>query len=156
MEERDAGSGCIGDGDCCGDACGRDRLRVRLVGEFAGGREGARTLFTVVGDLDFACAGAFAAALAAIAANGADPVLDMAGVAFIDSAALDAMDRVQRLFAILGLTLTVRSSSRPVRRLLGLCQLDGLIEQPEATVSEMFGPTRPGQSGLGTPAMFGS
>jgi len=118
-------------------------------------REGAQTLLTVAGDLDFACAGAFAAALATFAADGADLVLDMAGVAFIDTAAVDAIDRVQRLFAILGLEFVVRTPSRPVRRLLGLSHLDGLIEEPEATVSEMFGPTRPAQAGFGTRVIFG-
>ncbi len=118
--------------------------------------EGARSVVTVVGDLDFACAAAFAATLAAIAAEGADVVVDMAGVAFIDTSALDAIDRARRLFELMGLRVTVRAPSRPVRRLLGLCRLDGLIEIVEGAAVPMFGPTRPHASPLGTSPMFGS
>jgi anti-anti-sigma factor len=118
-------------------------------------REGARAILTMVGDLDFACAYAFAAAVATIAADGDDLVIDMAGVAFIDTAAVDAIAMVRRLFEILGLTLVVRAPSRPVRRLLDLSELDGLIEQPKATVAEMFGPTGPDIRGRGTRVKFG-
>ena len=119
-------------------------------------REGDQTIVTVVGDLDFACAGALAGTLAGIAGEGSDVIVDMAGVTFIDTAALDAMDRVQRLFEILTLALVMRAPSRPVLRLLGLSCLNFSIEQPEATVSQMFGPTRPGQRGLETRVGFGS
>ncbi len=119
-------------------------------------REGATTLVTVIGDLDFASAGVFAAELAVIASDGCDVVLDMAGVAVIDAAALDAIDGVGRFFEILGVGLSVRAPSPPVRLLLGLRQCDGMIEHAGATVSAMFGPTRPGQSWLGTSPMFGS
>jgi len=105
--------------------------------------EGARAVVTIVGDLDFACAGAFAAALAAVAADGTDVVLDMRGVAFIDTAAVDAFDRARRLFELMGLRVTVRAPSRPVRRLLGLCRLDGLIESAEGSAVPMFVPNRP-------------
>jgi anti-anti-sigma factor len=119
-------------------------------------REGVRTLLTVDGELDFACAGTFAATLAAVAGDGADVILDMAGVAFIDAAALDAIAGVRRFFEILGVGLTVRAPSRPVRRLLALRQLDGLIERPAAMVTQMFSPTRPEWSWAGTQVMFGS
>jgi len=118
--------------------------------------EGAKTLLTVEGDLDSACAGAFAATVAAIANEGSTTVMDLAGVAFIDSAAVDAIDRLRRLFAILGLGFAVRSPSGPVRRMLALYRLDGLLEQAAPTAAEMFGPTRPGQAGLGTRSLFGS
>jgi len=84
-----------------------------------------------VGDLDSACAGKFAAALAAVAADGTDVVLNMAGVAFMDFAGSDAIDRVRRFFEILGLAMVVRSPSPPVRRLLRLPRFDGSIEHTE-------------------------
>ena len=95
--------------------------------------QGTRTMLTVVGDLDYACAGRFATAVATVAADGTDVVLDMAGVAFMDSAGLDAIDRVRRFFEILGLALVVLSPPLPIHRSLGLGHLDGLIEQAEAT-----------------------
>jgi anti-sigma B factor antagonist len=122
---------------------------------FVSSREGDATLVTVVGDVDFVCAGAFAAALAAVADEGFAAIVDMSGVVFIDTAAVDAIDRVRRLFEILGLAFVIRAPSRPVRRLLGLSHLDRLIEQPEATVSQMFGPTRPAPAGFGTRVGFG-
>jgi anti-anti-sigma factor len=89
-------------------------------------QEGA-TVITVEGDLDLASAGAFVAALAAIAAGASDALIDMAGVEFIDSSTMRALVRAHRLFESLGLRLTVRQPSRPVRRMLGLCQLDQVI-----------------------------
>ena len=66
-------------------------------------------------------------------------------VAFIDTAGLNAILLAHRLFEILGLALVVRAPSHPVRRLLGVSRLDGLIEQPKTAVAQMFGPTRPAQ-----------
>jgi ABC-type transporter Mla MlaB component len=68
--------------------------------------EEGTTVITVEGDLDLA---------------------DMAGVEFIDSSTMRALVRAHRLFESLGLRLTVREPSRPVRRMLGLCQLDEVI-----------------------------
>src|SRR5580693_4633956 len=85
------------------------------------------TVITVDGDLDVASAGSFVAALAALAAGASDALIDMAGVEFIDSSTMRALVRAHQLFESLGLRLTVRSPSRPVRRMLGLCQLDQVI-----------------------------
>jgi anti-sigma B factor antagonist len=90
--------------------------------------EGDPTVITVQGELDFAAAGPFAAALASVGADGSDVIVDMAGVEFIDGTALGALLRVQRLFEILGLTLTVRAPARAVRRVLTMCQVDLLIQ----------------------------
>ena len=116
--------------------------------------DGAKTLLTVEGDLDAACVGAFAASVAAVANEGSAAVMDLAGVAFIDSSAVEAIDRLRRLFAILDLPFMVRSPSRPVRRMLTLYGLDGLLEPPEPAMTDMFGPTRPTQTILGTGSMF--
>jgi len=88
-------------------------------------------LLTVVGEIDFACAGPFAAALVGLAAENSDVAVDMSGVAFIDAAALDAVQQAHRFYETLGLGLVVRAPSRPVRRLLGLTNLTHLIEDQE-------------------------
>jgi len=90
------------------------------------GEEGG-TLMTVDGDLDLASAGAFVAALAGVSAGGTDAVVDMAGVEFVDSSTVRALVGAQRLFERLGLRLTVRAPSRPVRRMLALCRLEEVI-----------------------------
>jgi anti-anti-sigma factor len=137
------GTGTPEDGTVCGDA------------SWIRSREGTTTLLTVVGDVDFASAGAFAAALASGAAAGRDVTVDMAGVAFVDSAGVDAINLVRRLFEILGLASIVRAPSRSVRRLLDLHQLDGLIERPDATVTQIFDPVGADSRGWGTRVTFG-
>jgi len=94
-------------------------------------RERHQTVVTVEGELDSASAGAVAAALAAVGADGCDVVIDMARIDFIDLSGLDAMIRAQRLFEILGLSLTVRAPSRPVRHMLGVYQREDLISPEE-------------------------
>jgi anti-anti-sigma factor len=93
-------------------------------------REVAATVVTAAGDLDFTCAAAFAAALTAIAGEGSDVIIDMAGVAFMDSTVLDTVVRAERLYEALGLVLVLRAPSRSVRRLVALCRLEDLVEQP--------------------------
>ena len=110
----------------------------------------------MVGDVDYACAGPFATALAAVAADGTDVVLDMAGVTFMDAAVLDAIQGVRRFFEILGLALVVRSPSPPVHRLLGFGHVDGLIEPADRSAALMFGPARPSSATFGPDATFGS
>ena len=90
-------------------------------------REGDGTVVTVEGALDLGSAAVFAAALVSVGAGSSDAIVDMAGVDAIDATALGALVCVHRLFEILGLALTVRAPSRPVRRVLGVCQLENLI-----------------------------
>jgi len=90
-------------------------------------REGDGTVVTVEGELDLGSAAVFAAALAAVGAGSSDAIVDMARVEAIDATAVGALVCVHRLFEILGLALTVRAPSRPVRRVLGVCQLENLI-----------------------------
>jgi anti-anti-sigma factor len=94
-------------------------------------RERDRTVVTVEGELDSASAGAIAAALAAVGADASDVIVDMAHVDFIDLSGLDAVLRAHRLLEILGLSLTVRAPSRPVRHMLSVYQRQDLIS-PEA------------------------
>jgi len=85
------------------------------------------TVVTVEGELDQRSAAVFAAALVAIGAGPSDAIVDMARVDAIDATALGALVCVHRLFEILGLALTIRAPSYPVRRVLGVCQLENLI-----------------------------
>jgi len=97
-------------------------------------REGPATVLTVVGELDhFTCVGSFAAALWALESDDEDVILEMAGVAFIDAAALGLIEQMERRWVLRGRTLLVRTPSPPVGRLLDLTQLGDLIERPEAT-----------------------
>ena len=91
-------------------------------------QEGDGTVVTVEGELDLGSAAVFAAALAAVGAGSSDAIVDMARVDAIDATALGALVCVHRLFEILGLALTVRAPSRPVQRVLGVCQLESLIQ----------------------------
>jgi anti-anti-sigma factor len=90
-------------------------------------REGDGTVVAVEGELDFGSAAIFAAALVAVGAGSCDAIVDMARVDAIDATALGALVCVHRLFEILGLALTIRAPSHPVRRVLRVCQLENLI-----------------------------
>jgi len=89
--------------------------------------EDESTVIAVEGELDLAAAGAFVAALAAVGAGASDALVDMARVEFIDSSTMRALVAAHRLFENLGVRLTVRAPSRPVRRMLGLCRLEDTI-----------------------------
>jgi anti-anti-sigma factor len=65
-------------------------------------RERGNTFVTVEGELDSASAGAIASALAPAGATAAEVTVDLSGVDFIDLAGLGALERVHRLFEILG------------------------------------------------------
>jgi anti-anti-sigma factor len=132
-----------------------ERLTVCESASWLRSKEGTMTLLTLSGDLDFGCAGPFAAHLARLANDHSDLIVDMSRVEFIDSAVVDAIDRVSRLFELLGLVFALRAPSRPVRHLLELGELDRLTEQPGVPAAPMFGPARPAQAGLGTRVMFG-
>ena len=135
--------------------------------------QGTRPLITVRGELDVASAAPFAATLVALAGEQADVVIDMSNVTFIDSAAVDAIDRVRRLFEILGQRLVVHAPSRPVHRLLRLAELSCLLDDTVvlnhtvvlddtvlldggvATGASVPGPGPRHQGGAGTQLMFG-
>src|ERR1700733_4051451 len=86
-------------------------------------RERGNTVVTVEGEIDSASAGAIASALALAGATAAQVTVDLSNVDFVGLAGLAALQRVHRLFEILGLSLSLRSPSSSVRRMLGLLQL---------------------------------
>jgi anti-anti-sigma factor len=90
-------------------------------------RERGNTVVTVEGEIDSASAGAIASALALAGATAAQVTVDLSNVDFVDLAGLAALQRVHRLFEILGLSLSLRSPSSSVRRMLGLLQLGDLV-----------------------------
>jgi len=90
-------------------------------------RSRGNTVVALEGELDFESAGPVAAALIAVADEGCDVTVDMAGVEFIDCSGLSALLRAHRSFESLGRSLTVRAPSRPVRRMLDVFQLENLI-----------------------------
>jgi anti-anti-sigma factor len=90
-------------------------------------QEGHSAVLTVRGDLDSASAGAVALALAAVGADSSDVIVDAARVESIDLSGLDALISAHRLFQILGLSLTLRAPSGPVRHLLDVYQHEDII-----------------------------
>jgi anti-anti-sigma regulatory factor len=103
-------------------AVAQARTHVALSGpdSWVRSRERHRTVVTVEGELDSASSGA-------VGADASDAIVDMAGIDVIDRSGLDAVIRTHRLFEILGLSLTRRAPSRPVRHLLDGYQPTELI-----------------------------
>lgn len=93
-------------------------------------RRGPEEVVLVVsGELDLATVPLLAAAMAGVLREGARPhvVLDLAGLDFMDAAGLGCITRTERRLSTRGGALVVRGPSPPARRLLELCDLDGLV-----------------------------
>ena len=75
-----------------------------------------------------ASAGGFAAALAGVAANASDAVVDMTEVGFLDANGVAALVKARRLFEILGLSVTVRAPSPWARWILDPCHFDDRLD----------------------------
>ncbi|HET6692614.1 MAG TPA: STAS domain-containing protein [Miltoncostaeaceae bacterium] len=101
-----------------------ERLHPRglLKGRLVGARGGV--VYAVSGDLDQASAGALTRRLLALAATDGDVVLDVSGVAFIDSVGLEVLIRMHRLLAAEGRRLVLREPAPPLARLLELTMLE--------------------------------
>ncbi|MDX6555658.1 MAG: hypothetical protein QOD86_1853 [Miltoncostaeaceae bacterium] len=86
-------------------------------------------VLTLEGELDLATTPMLKTALALLHAGGACPlvVLDLAGVGFMDGAGLRCITRAARRLSDRGVALAVTHPSRPVRRLLELCDPGGLL-----------------------------
>jgi anti-anti-sigma factor len=87
-------------------------------------------VLTVVGDLDAATAGDFAAAAGATIAleKPSCLVVDLAGVRFLDSTGLNEIVRAHREMHRTGGRLVLRSPGEMVRLLLAVTRLSGHIE----------------------------
>lgn len=83
----------------------------------------------VSGDLDLATAEQFAAAIdEALATEPEQVILDLAGVAFIDSAGIKGMVKLANRCRLMGAALATINSSAQARRVLELTQLADLFD----------------------------
>ena len=94
--------------------------------------DGARTIIWLSGEHDLATADRLAQFLIDETTDGADVVVDLSGVSFMDASTISAIGRARSQLAEDSRLLTVRSPSTLVERALGICGLDGLIEPTEA------------------------
>jgi anti-anti-sigma factor len=85
------------------------------------GRSGATVRLAVAGELDLATAPLLADHLAAVGAPGADVVLDLAGLTFLDSSGVTLLLGAARRAARDGWALRVAGLPEHARRVLELC-----------------------------------
>jgi anti-anti-sigma factor len=108
--------------------------------------EGGRTVVWLSGDYDIATLTALAERLAtAIGLDGADVVVDLSEVQFMDAATIGLLIRARDFLRSRSRHLTVRNPPRPVRRILDVCDLTGLIDAPVAA-GQAMGPSAPALS----------
>lgn len=94
-------------------------------------RGGDRTVIWLHGDQDLATEPALRNALAGeVAVNGADLVVDLRDVTFIDAATLTALVGARNTLLLGQRSLTLRSSPKCARRLLEVCGLSDLLAAP--------------------------
>ena len=107
-----------------GNMTTRDRESAPLVS-----RDGTRAVVWLAGEHDIATAAVLADTLAnVVSTDDADVIVDLSDVTFMSTATIDVLLRGRNLLLRQSRTFTLRSPSRCVRRLLGLCGLAGLIE----------------------------
>lgn len=70
----------------------------------------------------------------AISADGAEVVVDLSGVTFLDASTIGALIRARNTLRHQSRSLTLRSPSRCAGRLLDLCGMTGLVEANELPV----------------------
>ncbi|MBO3679489.1 STAS domain-containing protein [Streptomyces sp. NEAU-YJ-81] len=94
-------------------------------------QEGPRKVVVIRGEVDYETAPAVSAALrTALRASGEGVDLDLRAVRFWDCSGLNALLRLRREALAHGKTVTVRSPSRAVRRVLGLTGTASLFRPP--------------------------
>lgn len=98
--------------------------------------DGARTIVWLSGEHDLATADRLAQFLVEESAHGADVVVDLSGVSFMDASTISAIGRARSQLSEDSRSLTVRSPSALVERALGICGLDELIEPAEPAPAE--------------------
>ena len=98
-------------------------------------------VLTLEGELDLATTPMLKTALALLHAGGTCPLvmLDLAGVGFMDGAGVGCITRAARRLGERGVALAVIHPSRPVRRLLELCDL-GRLMRWEGLTAAVRGP----------------
>ena len=100
-------------------------------------RQADRTVVSLYGEHDIATLAELSEALArGIALDDAEVVVDLSGVEFMAAATASVIVRARDFLRARSRELTVRSPSRCARRLLDVCGLTGLIEQPSQRVED--------------------
>jgi anti-sigma B factor antagonist len=98
-----------------------------LTGRIA--EEGTRTVVVLRGEADFSAGLVLSDILArGVSAGEGDVVIDLGGLRFIDSGAIRVLVAAQQRLQRLGRTLTLRSPTAVVTRVLGVFGLAGLVE----------------------------
>ena len=95
--------------------------------------EGARTVLVLRGEADFSAVSALSDALAGAISSGTDVVIDLAELAFIDTAAVRVLAAAQQRLAHRGRTLTFRAPNSVAERMLEMFRLTAVIETVAAT-----------------------
>lgn len=92
-------------------------------------RDGGRTVVWLAGECDIATAGVLTGTLTeAISLDDAELIVDMSGVTFAGTVTIDALMQTRSTLGRQSRSLTVRSPSSCVRRLLTVCGRTDLIE----------------------------
>lgn len=98
-------------------------------------RDGERAVVWLDGEHDIATETILADTLAKVtSACDANLVVDLSGVTFMSTATIDQLLRARNLLLGMSRNLTLRSPSKSARRLLDLCELDGLVEPSEDVI----------------------
>ena len=88
------------------------------------------TITLLRGEQDLSTVPALCETLAgAIAAGGADLILDLSAVEFLDASTVRVIVAASEFLRVRSRSLVVRSPSNSAQRVLELCGLDGLIER---------------------------
>jgi anti-anti-sigma factor len=102
--------------------------------------EGGRTVVWLSGDYDIATLTALAERLAtAIGLDGADVVVDLSEVQFIDAATIGLLIRARDFLRSRSRHLRLRNPLRPVRRILDVCDLTGMIDAAPVDAGQAMG-----------------
>ena len=92
-------------------------------------------VISVVGEHDISTLSLLNGTLArAISADGAEVVVDLSGVTFLDASTIGALIRARNTLRQQSRSLTLRSPSRCAGRLLDLCGLTDLVEADDLQV----------------------
>jgi len=97
--------------------------------------EGARTVVVLRGEADFSAVSALSDALAGAISSGTDVVIDLAELAFIDTAAVRVLAAAEQRLGHRGRTLRFRSPNSVAERMLDMFGLTALIETAAAARS---------------------
>jgi anti-sigma B factor antagonist len=96
-------------------------------------RDGDRTVVWLDGEFDIATAGVVTDTLThAISLDDGDLIVDLSGVTFIGTVTIDALVQTRNTLGRQSRTLTVRSPSRCVTRILTMCGRADLMEMEPA------------------------